>query len=77
MSEARDLFDDPPKDARTALIDLLEQIDRSEFTDELGHRLKMNIAYHNAKAVLAGEAELSSAPPNDVPPEYRTWQTGP
>ncbi len=64
-----------PADPRTALADLVHQIELAEFTDELGHPLKMNQAYLDARQAL--QDSEAAASPGAVPPEYRTWETGP
>ena len=35
-----------------ALLSLIDQIDKANFMDELGHPLRMNVAYFSAKDAL-------------------------
>jgi hypothetical protein len=50
------------QDALEALAALVAQIELSEFRDELGHRLKMNQAYLDAKALVELMRAAKGAP---------------
>jgi hypothetical protein len=62
------------------LRELLQQIDIGDYRDPQGRAACESPAYRDAEALVERFGlthEQLTANPNDTPPEYDTWHTGP